>query len=93
MSERVEVRELTDGEYAVRLHDGQDATDHRFVVSTEFLNELLMPEVDPERVVEETGHYLLEHGPAAAVPHDVDLEKLRGEDARFFTELQERLAG
>ncbi|WP_037348408.1 hypothetical protein [Sciscionella sediminilitoris] len=92
MSEYVAAEHLRGHAYAATVHDGRDITHHRITVSTRFLDDLLFPEIQGTRVVEETLRYLLEREPGVAIPHELDLDVLRGRDARLITELRNRLA-
>ena len=93
MSERVQIMRLRPGEFAARVHDGDDTTNHHVVVSQAFTDDLLIPDVDPAKVAEETIHYLLDREPGDAIPHEVDLDHIGNHDQDFLPELRNRLGG
>lgn len=70
------------GVFRVRLTDGRAATDHRVTVPPGYLEELGIPEADPEAVVRESFAFLLEREPATSILADFSLPEI----ARYFPE-------
>jgi hypothetical protein len=91
MSERVRIRQLDSLDYAAEVHEGQDTTHHKIILSQGFLDDLLVPDADPADVVKETVHYLLDREPGVAIPHDVNLDHLGNHDHDYLPELRARL--
>ena len=93
MSERVEVRRIGHLAYGATVHDGNDTTHHKVTMSPAFLDDLLVPDVDTDRVAEETIRYLLDRETGDAIPHEVDLDHLSNHNDAFVGELRARLTG
>lgn len=93
MSESVKARRIGSLEYGVTVHDGYDTTNHRVTMSPAVLDDLMVPDVDTERVAEETIRYLLDREKGDAIPRDVDLDHLSNHDHVFLGELRARLTG
>ena len=93
MSESVKAVRIGSLAYGVTVHDGYDTTNHRVTMSPAVLDDLLVPDVDTERVAEETIRYLLDRESGDAIPHDVDLDHLSNHDHAFMGELRARLTG
>jgi hypothetical protein len=91
MSERVDARQIGPLDYAVTVHEGQDTAHHEVTLSTAFLDDLLVPDVDPARVATETVRYLLDREPGVAIPAEVGLDRLANHDQHFLPELRARL--
>ncbi|MGH2546246.1 MAG: hypothetical protein ACRDHJ_05135 [Actinomycetota bacterium] len=68
--------------FRVRVTEGREATDHRVTVPPGYLEELGIPEADPETVVRESFAFLLEREPAASILPDFTLPEI----ARYFPE-------
>ena len=68
--------------FRVRLTDGEAVTDHRVTVPPGYLDELGIPEADPEAVVRESFAFLLEREPATSILPDFSLPEI----ARYFPE-------
>lgn len=93
MRQQVTVRPMGPREFAAEVREGQEVTHHRIVLSDELLDELLPLRTDERQVTVESINYLLDEMPGSALPHDIDLDRLRHTDARYLTELQDRLSG
>lgn len=93
MSERVRIQRLGPFEFGAEVHEGQDTTHHKATLSQDFLDDLLVPDADPEEVVAETVRYLLDSEPGVAIPHDLSLDHLANHDHDYLAELRARLTG
>lgn len=83
---------LREGAFGVRVTDGGTSTDHRVTVPGGYLEELGIPEADPQTVVRESFAFLLEREPATSILAEFALPDI----ARYFpsypTELPRRLS-
>lgn len=93
MRERVLVRRLRGDEYAAEVTEGQETTNHLMILGGELVDELRIAGVPDERIAEESVKFLLERAPVTALPHELDLARLAGEDPDYAGELRARLAG
>ncbi|WP_086820333.1 hypothetical protein [Allokutzneria sp. NRRL B-24872] len=95
MSQRVEVRPMGAHEFAALVGEGDIATQHRVVVPEELAEELRVqvarPELTERQIVAEALAFLLEHKPATALPHDIDLGGVHRADTRFLPDVRTRL--
>jgi hypothetical protein len=91
MSEQIVVTELGAREFAVRITEGADTTEHRVVVPAALLEELLLDEDDAGHLVHEAVAFLLEHTTADAVPEDLTLGEVVEEHEEFVEEMRRRL--
>lgn len=91
MAEDVKVLQLGSREYAAEVHEGDQTTEHRVVLTQQLLDQLDMPEPDEQRFVAESVKYLLQRTPVTALPHDIDLDGLPEEDLDYLPEVRSRM--
>lgn len=75
------------GEFEVQVRDGDRETSHRVTVPESFMDELELPEDDPERVVRASFEFLLEREPASSILPEFSLDEI----SRYFPEYREEL--
>jgi len=75
------------GEFEVQVRDGDQETSHRVTVPESFMDELELPEDDPERVVRASFEFLLEREPASSILPEFSLDEI----SRYFPEYREEL--
>ena len=78
---------LEEGAFGVRVTEGETVTDHRVTVPPGYLEELGVPEADPEAVVGESFAFLLEREPATSILGEFALSEI----ARYFPSYPEEL--
>ena len=91
MAEDVKVLQLRTHEYAAEVHEGNETTEHRAVLSGDLLDTLGVAEAEEERLVAETVKYLLQRVPVTAVPHDIYVDELRRSETDFVSEMRARM--
>ncbi|GAA4875073.1 hypothetical protein [Saccharopolyspora cebuensis] len=91
MSEQVRVLKLGIGEFAAEVHEGEQITEHRVVISDRFRDKLLLAEVDEQRLISESLKCLLQQIPVTSLPHDIDLDQMDENYPEFLPELRARL--
>lgn len=84
---------LEEGAFGVRVTEGTGATDHRVTIPDGFLEELGIPEADPEAVVRESFAFLLEREPATSILSDFALPDIARYFPSYLAELPRRLGG
>jgi hypothetical protein len=92
MSENVDVEQIGPREYALAVHEGEDTTRHTLSLSTDFLDDLLIPDAAPDRIAMEAVRYLLDREPSVAIPAELNLDRLANHDHDFLPELRARLS-
>jgi hypothetical protein len=92
MSE-IEVTPLEPGAYGVRVTEGDTDTRHRVTVPPTLLDDLGIPQADPEAVVRESFAFLLEREPATSILGDFSLDAITKYFPEYPTELPRRLEG
>jgi hypothetical protein len=97
--QKIDVRGLGPHEYAVRVTEGRDTTDHRVVVTDQILDDLAL-DLDPADpsdrdtetdLVRESIAFLLDRITANDLDPEVDLEEISVEYADYLEELSVRL--
>ena len=83
---------LEPGAFGVRLTEGTAATDYRVTVPPGYLEELGLPEADPEAVVRESFAFLLEREPATSILPEFALPEIARYFPEYPAELPRRLA-
>jgi hypothetical protein len=83
---------MAPGEYGVEVEEGSEITGHKVRLPRSFLDDLLLTDVDEERVVRETIDFLLEREPATSILPEFSLDDVGRYFPEFPEELQRRLA-
>jgi hypothetical protein len=83
---------MAPGEFGVEVTEGDQVTGHKVRLPPTFLDDLLLGEVDQERIVRETIDFLLEREPATSILPEFSLEDVSRYFPEFPEELQRRLS-
>lgn len=78
---------MAPGEYGVEVEEGHEITGHKIRLTGSFLDDLLLTEVDEERIVRETFEFLLEREPATSILPEFGLDII----PRYFPDYPEEL--
>lgn len=87
----ITVTPMGPGEFGVQVREGDNTTSHRVTVSDELLDELAIPDVDQERLVEESFAFLLEREPATSILEEFPLTTISRYFPEYHDELRSRL--
>ena len=83
---------MAPGEYGVEVEEGTGITGHKVRLPPTFLDDLLLTDVDQERIVRETFGFLLEREPATSILPEFSLDDVSRYFPEFPEELQRRLS-
>ncbi len=83
---------MAPGEYGVEVEEGNEVTGHKVRLPQAFLDDLLLGDVDEERIVRETFDFLLEREPANSILPEFSLDDVSRYFPEFPAELQRRLS-
>ena len=86
------VTPMAPGEFGVEVEEGHQVTGHKVRLPDQFLDDLLLTDVDQELIVQETFDFLLEREPHTSILPDFSLEDVSRYFPEFAEELQRRLA-
>ncbi len=75
-------------EFDVQLSEEDGGTSHRVTVPEDLIDELQLPEDDPESVVRESFEFLLEREPASSIQSEFSLSVI----ADYFPEYPEEIS-
>lgn len=92
MQQQIHIKRMTDHEYGVRVIEGDHATDHHVRVPETLRDELGIVDLDEDRLVRESFHFLLEREPADSILGEFDLDVISRYFPDYVTEIQTRLA-
>ncbi len=87
----ITVTAMGPGEFGVQVREGDTTTSHRVTVPDELLDDLAMPDLDQERLVEESFAFLLEREPATSILADFSLTTISRYFPEYHDELRSRL--
>ncbi len=87
----ITVTPMGPGEFGVQVREGENTTSHRVTVPDELLDELAIPDVDQERLVEESFAFLLEREPATSILEEFPLTTITRYFPEYHDELRSRL--
>ena len=86
MSE-ITVTAMGPGQFGVQVREGDTTTSHQVTVPDELIEELGLPDVDQEELVEESFAFLLEREPATSILEEFPLTTI----SRYFPEYPDEL--
>lgn len=89
--ERIQVTPMEPGHFGVELEEGDVRTSCRVRVTDGFVDDLLLHDVDRERIVKESVSFLLERVPATDVPPELSLDQIPHDYPEYYDELRARL--
>ncbi len=87
----ITVTAIGPGEFGVQVREGETTTSHRVTVPDELLDELAIPDLDQERLVEESIAFLLEREPATSILSEFPLTTISRYFPEYHDELRSRL--
>ena len=88
----MKVVSMAPGEFGVEVEEGHEVTGHKVRVPPAFLDDLLLADIDQERIVRETFEFLLEREPHTSILPEFSLEDVSRYFPEFPEELQRRLS-
>ena len=83
----ITVTPMGPGEFGVQVSEGNETTSHKVSVPDQLLDDLAIPDLDQQALVEESFAFLLEREPATSIMREFALTEI----SRFFPEYQEEL--
>ncbi len=86
MSE-ISVTAMGPGQFGVQVREGDTTTSHQVTVPDDLIDELGLPDVDQEELVEESFAFLLEREPATSILEEFPLTTI----SRYFPEYPDEL--
>jgi hypothetical protein len=86
MSE-ITVTAMGPGQFGVQVREGDTTTSHQVTVPDDLIDELGLPDVDQEELVEESFAFLLEREPATSILEEFPLTTI----SRYFPEYPDEL--
>jgi len=86
MSE-ITVTAMGPGQFGVQVREGDTTTSHQVSVPDDLIDELGLPDVDQEELVEESFAFLLEREPATSILEEFPLTTI----SRYFPEYPDEL--
>jgi hypothetical protein len=87
MAARIEVETLKDGEFRVRVIDGDSESSHRVTLNAEHYNRLTRGKIEPQELVKRSFQFLLEREPNESILGQFDLQVI----ARYFPEYEREI--
>ena len=87
MASRIEVETLRDGEFRVRVIDGDSESSHRVTLNAEHYNRLTRGKIEPQELVKRSFQFLLERETKEAILGKFDLQAI----ARYFPEYEREI--
>jgi len=91
MSE-VTVTPMGPGEFGVQVREGEETTNHKVSVPDELVDELGIPDLDQQVLVEESFAFLLEREPATSIMREFPLTEISRHFPEYHEEIGRRLA-
>ncbi len=79
------------GHFGVQLEEGDVRHSCRVRVTDGFVDDLLLHDVEPERIVKESLGFLLDRVPATDVPPELSLDRIHRDFPDYYDELKARL--
>lgn len=84
MASRIEVETLGEGEFSVRVIDGDGESSHRVTLNAEHYNRLTRGKIEPQELVRRSFQFLLERETKESILGQFDLQVI----ARYFPEYE-----
>lgn len=92
MPAKIEVEQIREGEFQVRVIEGAGHTSHRFTVKPEDYQRLSGGKVAAEELVRRSFEFLLEHEPKESILGRFDLSVIARYFPNFEPEIKRRLS-
>jgi hypothetical protein len=87
MASRIEVETVGDGEFLVRVIDGDGESSHRVTLNAEHYNRLTRGQIEPQELVKRSFQFLLGREPKESILGQFDLQVI----ARYFPEYESEI--
>ena len=87
MTARIEVSQIADGEFHVRVIDGADESSHRVTLRSDDLQRIAGGKVEPLELVRRSVEFLLEREPKESILAQFDLRVI----GRYFPEYEREI--
>jgi len=87
MASRIEVEALRDGEFRVRVIDGDSESSHQVTLNAEHYNRLTRGKIEPRELVKRSFQFLLERESKESILVQFDLQAI----ARYFPEYEHEI--
>jgi len=87
MAARIEVETVSDGEFSVRVIDGDSESSHRVTLNAEHYNRLTRGQIEPQELVKRSFQFLLEREPKESILGQFDVQVI----ARYFPEYEREI--
>jgi hypothetical protein len=87
MAARIEVETVSDGEFSVRVIDGDSESSHRVTLNAEHYNRLTRGQIEPQELVKRSFQFLLEREPKESILGQFDMQVI----ARYFPEYEREI--
>jgi hypothetical protein len=84
---RIEVETLSDGEFRVRVIDGDGESSHLVTLNAEHHNRLTRGKIEPQELVKRSFQFLLEREPKESILNQFDLQVI----GRYFPEYEREI--
>ena len=81
---RIDLEQLAEGTFLVRLIDGKSESSHRVTLNPEHYNRLTGGKISQEELVTRSFQFLLKREPKESILHDFDLQVI----GRYFPEYE-----
>ena len=88
----ITITAMGSGEFGVQVREGETETSHRVTVPEDLLDDLGIPDVEPEEVVRESFAFLLEREPASSIMREFALSEVSKYFPEYLDELRSRLS-
>ena len=89
---RIQVEELAQGEFQVRVIEGTTESSHRVTLKSDEYNQLASGKVEPQELVRKSFEFLLEHEPKESILARFDLRDIGRYFPNFEGEIKRRLS-
>jgi hypothetical protein len=92
MPAEIQVEQLGDGEFRVRVVEGASESAHRVTLKPEDYSRLAAGKVEPQELVRRSFEFLLENEPKESILSRFDLSVIRRYFPQFEREIKRRLS-
>jgi len=93
MTAKIQVDQLADGVFQVKVIDGASESSHRVTLRTQYYDRVADGKVEPPELVRRSFEFLLEHEPKESILSKFDLSDISRYFPNFEREIKRRLSG
>jgi hypothetical protein len=93
MATKIEVEQIGEGDFRVRVSEGKSETSHRVMLKGEDYERLAAGKAEPAELVRRSFEFLLENEPKESILARFDLSVIARYFPRFEREIKRRLGG